>query len=76
MLRLLKNNKVKPAAVYARITGDSYRTEISLKNRVSINNWNEVKRSAKGKQQEIAKLNRYLEQVRSSIFDCYQELMQ
>lgn len=59
MLRLPQNNKVKPAAVYARITGDSYRTEISLKSRMSINNWNEVKGSAK---RETTR-NRIIEQI-------------
>ncbi|WP_430611593.1 site-specific integrase [Flavobacterium sp. JP2137] len=76
VLRLPKNKKDEMATVYARITVNGRRTEISLKNKVSINNWDEAKGRAKGKRQEIVKLNSHMEQVRSLIFDCYQELIQ
>ncbi len=76
VLRLPKNKIDEMATVYARITVNSRRTEISLKSKVSINNWDEVKGRAKGKRPEIVKLNSHMEQVRSLIFDCYQELMQ
>ena len=76
VLRLPKNKKDEMATVYARITVNGRRTEISLKKKVSINNWDEAKGRAKGKRQEIVKLNSHMEQVRSLIFDCYQELIQ
>ena len=76
VLRLPKNKKDETATVYARITVNGRRTEISLKSKVSINNWDEVKGRGKGKQQEIVKLNNHMEQVRSLIFDSYQELIQ
>lgn len=76
VLRLPKNKKDEMATVYARITVNGRRTEISLKSKVSINNWDEAKGRAKGKRQEIVKLNSHMEQVRSLIFDCYQELIQ
>ena len=76
VLRLPKNKKDEMATVYARITVNGRRTEISLKNKVSINNWDEAKGRAKGKREEIVKLNSHMEQVRSLIFDCYQELIQ
>ena len=76
VLRLPKNKKDETATVYARITVNGRRTEISLKSKVSINNWDEVKGRAKGKRQEIVKLNSHMEQVRSLIFDSYQELIQ
>ena len=76
VLRLPKNKKDEMATVYARITVNGRRTEISLKKKVSINNWEEAKGREKGKRQEIVKLNSHMEQVRSLIFDCYQELIQ
>ncbi|MGJ1445979.1 site-specific integrase [Sphingobacterium spiritivorum] len=76
VLRLPKNKKDETATVYARITVNGRRTEISLKSKVSINNWDEAKGRAKGKRQEIVKLNSHMEQVRSLIFDSYQELIQ
>lgn len=76
VLRLPKNKKDETATVYARITINGRRAEISLKSKVSINNWDEAKGKAKGKRQEIVKLNSHMEQVRSLIFDSYQELIQ
>lgn len=76
VLRLPKIKKDEMATVYARITVNGRRTEISLKSKVPINNWDEVKGRAKGKRQEIVKLNSHMEQVRSLIFDSYQELIQ
>lgn len=76
VLRLPKNKKDEMAVVYARITVNGRRAEICLKSKVSINNWDEAKGRAKGKRQEIVKLNSHMEQVRSLIFDSYQELIQ
>lgn len=76
VIRLPKQKKSEMGAVYARITVNGRRTEISLKTKVSIDNWDEVKGRAKGKRQEIVKLNSHMEHVRSLIFDCYQQLIQ
>lgn len=76
VLRLPKNKKDGMATVFARITVNGRRTEISLKCKVSIDNWDEAKGRAKGKLPEFLKLNSHMEQVRSLIFDCYQELIQ
>lgn len=75
MLRLPQNNKVEAAAVYARITVNGRRTKISLKSKVSINNWDEVKARVKAKRPEIIKLKSYMEHVRSLNFDSYQDLI-
>lgn len=76
VIRLPKQKKDETAAVYARITVNGRRTEISLKTKVSINNWDDVKGKAKGKREEIVKLNSHMEHVRSLIFDCYHQLIQ
>lgn len=76
VLRLPKNKKEEMAVVYARITVNGRRAEISLKSKIDPNNWDEAKGRAKGKREEIIKLNSHMEQVRSLIFDGYQELIQ
>ncbi len=63
VLRLPKNKKDEMAAVYAGITVNGRRTEIFLKSKISINNWDE----AKGKCKKYVKLNNHIEQVRSLI---------
>jgi len=60
--------------LYARISVDSHRVEVSLKQWIDPDNWNNVKGSAKGKSEEIRTLNTYMERVRSRLTECYQEL--
>jgi integrase/recombinase XerD len=62
------------APIYVRITVDGKRTDVSLKKDILTNNWNDAKGMAKGKSEEIRTLNTYLEQVRSRLVECYQEL--
>lgn len=76
VIRLPKQQKKEMATVYARITVNGKRSEISLKSKVSPNNWDEVKGKAKGKREEIIKLNNHIERVRSLITDAYHQLIQ
>ncbi len=62
------------APIYVRITVDGKRTDVSLKKDILTTNWNEAKGLAKGKTDEIRNLNTYLEQIRSRLVECYQEL--
>lgn len=63
------------APIYARITVNSERTEISVKKRINVDNWNNGKGMAKGKNPDITILNSYLEQFRSQLTSCYQSLV-
>lgn len=60
--------------VYARITVESKRAEISLKKTLSIESWNEAKGKARGSSLEVKNLNSYLEQVHAKLTECYREL--
>ena len=73
---ITRTNKAKNGLlpIYARISVDSRRVEVSLKRFISPGNWNDAKGSAKGKSEEIRNLNTYLEQIRSQLTECYQEL--
>jgi integrase/recombinase XerD len=72
----LKNQKKKAgkAPIYARITVDGRRAELSIKKNIDVDNWNFGKGMAKGTSDEIRKLNTYLEQIRSRFVECYQQL--
>ena len=64
------------APVYARVTIDGVRSEISIKRSISLCNWNPKKGMAKGNKEESKMLNDYIELVRNQIYDCYQQLQQ
>jgi len=76
VIRIFKQGKSKQATVYARITVNGRRTEISLKQKVDPDAWDEVKGRAKGKSEEIIKLNNYIERIRTLIADGYHDLVQ
>jgi len=60
--------------VYARITVDKARTEISLKKSIHLDDWNKGKGCAKGSNPDAKLLNTYLGQVQSRLTECYREL--
>lgn len=61
-------------SVYARITVDGRRTELSLKRSVPVNDWDTSKGRGRGTSPEIRSLNQYLDQVFSRLLDCHKEL--
>ncbi len=63
------------APIYVRVTVNGKRCEISVKRRISVNNWNNGKGYAKGKSPEITALNSYLEQIRGQLTGHYQDLV-
>ncbi|WP_111310040.1 site-specific integrase [Confluentibacter sediminis] len=66
-----KNGK---APLYARITVNGKRSELSLKHKVLISDWDTTKNRLKGLNSENKMVNSYLEQVNSKLFECYQKL--
>ncbi|WP_084163850.1 phage integrase SAM-like domain-containing protein [Olivibacter sitiensis] len=76
VLRIPKQQKNGMATVYARITVNGRRSEISLKKKVAPKEWDDAKGRAKGKREEIVKLNSHIERVRTLIADGYHELVQ
>jgi len=53
------------APIYARITANGKRLEISVKRYIEDMNWNPVKGMAKGSREEITKLNQHLYQFKA-----------
>jgi site-specific recombinase XerD len=73
---ILRMNKVKngKAPLYARITVNTSRIEVSLKTLVETADWNSSKGLAKPKNEKAKELNSFLEQVRGQFADCYKQL--
>ena len=62
------------ATVFARVTIDKKRIEISLKRKAEVTFWDpNIKRSA-SKTPQAKALNLYLDQVHADLLDCYKEL--
>jgi site-specific recombinase XerD len=76
VIRLPKQQKDDQATVFARISVNGRRCEISLKKKVNPQNWDEAKGKARGTKDEIRKLNEHIERVRTLIADGYHELVQ
>ena len=68
----LNNNQVP---VYARVTVNGKRVNISLKRKVILSEWDSAKSKLKGSNQEAKLFNRFLEQVRSQIYLAYEQLL-
>lgn len=74
-LRKYKATNDGKTPIYARITVNGHRTDVSVKRSIDPANWNANKGMAKGSKEEVVKLNNYLEQYRSGIVDSYQKLL-
>ncbi len=61
--------------IYARITVDGKRAEISLKRNILYEAWDNAKGKAKGTKEEARKLNAYLDSVKSRILECHETLL-
>ncbi|MRX46969.1 site-specific integrase [Pedobacter puniceum] len=74
---ILRMNKVKngKAPIYVRISVNGERIEMSLRQSIKLDDWNNVKGLAKPKTQELKELNNYLEKNRGKLSNIYQELV-
>ncbi len=66
-----KNGEAK---IYARVTVNQKRVNISLKYDVLVNTWDKNKSRVRGNSEKTRIINYYLDQVYSKLFKCYQEL--
>ncbi len=69
------NNDKNNQTIYARITINGSRSEISLKQRVEPNDWNPVAEKANGRKQKNKELNQFLEKARTRLMNIYRELL-
>lgn len=73
LIRRCKENKQR-ALIYARITVDEERKEISLKEAIDANEWDPKKEMVKGKTMQAKSLNQHIEDVRFKIKEKYRAL--
>lgn len=70
----LASAKNGEAPLYARITVNGKRAELSLKRKLTISDWDANKNKLKGLGDETKRINAYLKQVNAQLFDTYQKL--
>ena len=73
IIRRCKDNK-KQALIYARITVDEERKEISLKERINVTDWDPQQEIIKGRTEQVKALNKNIEDVRFKIKEKYRLL--
>lgn len=69
------NRNTKDLSIYARITVNGKCSEMSLKRKTPVNEWDSSKGRLKGTTPRIKKLNNYLDQVYSKLLDTHKKLI-
>jgi integrase len=72
-LRKLSSSDEK-ASIYARVTINGKRMDISMKQKIKTEDWSDQKGMAKTKKEEFRILNNYLEQMRAALVECYRDM--
>ena len=70
----LAKRKGDLAPIYARITVDGRRAEISLKRQTSVTYWDTKSKKTTSRTPQGKVLNAYLGQVYNKLWDCYKQL--
>lgn len=73
-LKKQKATQSGKSPIYARITVNGKRVEVSVKCAIEESNWNPARGMARGSREEITKLNLHLDQFKSGIIKSYQQL--
>ena len=73
-----KSSKAKngTAPLYARITVNGERIELSLKRRITINLWNEKRSRLKGHSEESKQVNRSLDRIYNKVYEAFRQLQE
>lgn len=75
MARKSRPNKEGEIPILLRITMNGQRAEIYTNRYISPDNWNSAKGQAKGKTRKDIELNRYLDTIRTKIFEIHNQLV-
>ncbi|WP_052143672.1 site-specific integrase [Wocania ichthyoenteri] len=71
-----KLDNLGKAPIYARITIDQQRAELSMCRKIEPSQWSNDTGLAKGSSKEIQELNRFIASIKSKIFICQQRLIE
>ena len=69
-----KKNDLKKSQIYARITVNGKRLEIAQKRTIESNTWDSIGECVKGTSPEVKQVNKFIEETRYKLRECYQEL--
>ena len=76
LLKKKKKNKQKMFPIYARVTINGERIELSTKRSIFIKNWDTKRQRPKLKTKELKALNHHLEHIRNKFYVEHQKLVQ
>lgn len=73
---IIRKNKMVDgkAPIYASVTINGKRVEISMKHYIALEDWNSQKGQGKGMSSEVIQLNQYLLQVKSRLVEYYRQI--
>ena len=66
-----KNNRTD---IYVRITVNGKRVNISLKKKIDVDSWDVKSQKVKGNGKTAREINHYLNEISSTLFQCYRDL--
>ncbi len=72
----LSKAKNGPAPLYARITVNGERIELSLKRRITLSLWNEKRSRLKGYSEESLQVNKSLDRIFNKIYEAFRQLQE
>jgi len=67
-------NNNNQTSVYARITVNGKKVNISLKDKIYVDSWDSKRQKARGNGGTSRRINLYLDEVKSDIVQCYRDL--
>ena len=71
----LAKKKDTLAPIYARVTVNGRRAEISLRRQCHPESWDDRAHRLKGRNQEVTTLNNYLDGKYAKLLQCYEDLL-
>ncbi len=74
LLRSVKKQS-KEASIYARITISKHVLDLSIKRTVDVLQWDAKKESVIGKIPEVKQINKFIDDTRYRLMECYQQLL-
>ncbi|MGI8951852.1 MAG: site-specific integrase [Chitinophagaceae bacterium] len=74
-IALAKKSNPEEATIYARITISKSVLDLSMKRTVNVLQWDSKKESVIGKSPEVKQINKFIDDTRYRLMECYQQLL-
>ena len=73
-IKKYQEDKQQQVPIYVRISVDAKRLDMSVQRKIALDRWDDMRGMARGTKEEIKQLNLYLDQVKSQLIACKEEL--